>query len=55
MQTHQQTKGDIGYTDHKGINNQYVGENKYIVEGINLIRWLIPLECERLQGFSDGW
>ena len=55
LQTYQQTVGTIGYTDHKGIDNQYVGEDKCIVEGINLIRRLTPLECERLQGFPDGW
>ena len=26
-----------------------------VVEGINLIRRLTPLECERLQGFPDSW
>ncbi len=55
MQTYQQTVGTLGHTDHKGINNQYVGEDKCVVEGANLIRRLTPLECERLQGFPDGW
>ena len=26
-----------------------------ILRGANLIRRLTPLECERLQGFPDGW
>lgn len=52
---YQDTVGTIGYTDHKGINNQYVSEDKCIVENRNLIRRLTPLECERLQGFPDGW
>ena len=47
--------GTIGYTDHKGINNQYVSEDKCIVENRRLIRRLTPLECERLQGFPDHW
>ena len=53
--TYQQTVGTIGYTDHKGINNQFVSEDKCIVERTSLIRRLTPLECERLQGFPDGW
>lgn len=54
-QTYQETVGTIGYSDHKGINNQYVSEDKCVVEKRNLIRRLTPLECERLQGFPDGW
>ena len=54
-QPYQQTVGTIGYSDHKGINNQFVSEDKCIVESRNLIRRLTPLECERLQGFPDGW
>ena len=53
--TYQQTVGTIGYTDHKGVNNQFVSEDKCIVERTCLIRRLTPLECERLQGFPDGW
>ena len=30
-------------------------QDKCIVEKRNLIRRLTPLECERLQGFPDGW
>ena len=52
---YQNTVGTIGYTDHKGINNQYVSEDKCIVENRRLIRRLTPLECERLQGYPDGW
>lgn len=37
------------------ISNQCVSEDKCIVDGPNLIRRLTPLECERLQGFPDGW
>lgn len=31
------------------------GKDKDTVEKKNLIRRLTPLECERLQGFPDGW
>ena len=55
MQPYQQTVGTLGFTDHRGINNQYVGEDKCVIECPNLIRRLTPLECERLQGFPDYW
>ena len=55
MQPYQETVGTLVRSDHKGISNQYVNDDKCIVGGINLIRRLTPLECERLQGFSDGW
>ena len=55
VQPYQQTVGTLGFTDHKGINNQYVGEDKCVIEGAHLIRRLTPLECERLQGFPDYW
>lgn len=54
-QPYQETVGTIGYSDHKGVNNQFVQEDKCIIERRNLIRRLTPLECERLQGFPDGW
>ena len=49
-QPYQDIVGTISYTDHKGINNQYVSEDKCIIEQKHLIRRLTPLECERLQG-----
>ena len=55
MQPYQQTVGTLVCSDHKGISNQYVNDDKCIVGGTNLIRRLTPLECERLQGFPDGW
>lgn len=55
MQPYQETVGTLVRSDHKGISNQYVNDDKCIVGGINLIRRLTPLECERLQGFPDGW
>lgn len=54
-QPYQETVGTLVKSDHKGIGNQYVSDDKCIVDGPNLIRRLSPLECERLQGFPDGW
>jgi hypothetical protein len=90
--TYQNTVGALCGSDEKGIGNQYVSQDKCIVdngkmmfgqsefanykEGCatlragggdngggsenlvttkNLVRRLTPLECERLQGFPDGW
>ena len=55
VQPYQETVGTLVRSDHKSINNQYVSDDKCIVEASNLIRRLSPLECERLQGFPDGW
>lgn len=55
MQPYQKTVGTLVRSDHKGISNQYVSDDKCIVDNPNLIRRLTPLECERLQGFPDGW
>jgi len=54
-QPYQETVGTLCQDDGKGINSQYVTQDKCIVERRNLIRRLTPLECERLQGFPDGW
>lgn len=55
MQPYQETVGTLVRSDHKGISNQYVRDDKCIVNGVNLIRRLTPLEAERLQGFPDLW
>lgn len=55
MQPYQETVGTLVRSDHKGISNQYVNDDKCIVNGVNLIRRLTPLEAERLQGFPDLW
>ena len=52
---YQDTVGALTSSDRKGPNSQYVGQDKLIVEGPKLIRRLTPLECERLQGYPDGW
>ena len=55
VQPYQEAVGTLVRSDHKGISSQYVSDDKCIVENHNLIRRLTPLECERLQGFPDGW
>lgn len=52
---YQETVGALTSSDRKGPNSQYVGQDKLVVESPLLIRRLTPLECERLQGFPDGW
>ena len=52
---YQKTVGALTTSDSKGPNSQYVSQDKLVVEGPLLIRRLTPRECERLQGFPDGW
>ena len=40
--------------DYKGPNNLYAECGKLQVTK-SVVRRLTPLECERLQGFPDGW
>ena len=47
--------GTLCARDYKGADNIYTEQNKLVVEGPLLIRRLIPLECELLQGFPSGW
>lgn len=55
--------GTLCARDHKGVGNEYVDEGKVIMhhnyqqtaaDGY-IVRRLTPVECERLQGFPDGW
>lgn len=67
VEPYQDTVGALCRGDEKGVGNQYVGQDKCILDpfpthkskvveqAILLIRRLVPLECERLQGFPDGW
>ena len=63
MKPYQETVGALCRGDEKGIGNQYVSQDKCIIAGeiteeysaTNLVRRLTPLECERLQGYPDGW
>lgn len=52
---YQDTVGALTCGDSHGPNSQYVSQDKLVVETPLLIRRLTPLECERLQGFPDGW
>ena len=52
---YQETVGALTSSDSKGINNQYVSQDKCVVDGVFLIRRLTPRECERLQGYPDDW
>ena len=56
------TCGAICARDYKGVGAQYVAENKLVVKRMEqqmsdqyIVRRLTPTECERLQGFPDGW
>lgn len=55
LHLYQKVIGALCAGDEKGINNQYVGTDKCIIDGRRLVRKLIPLECERLMGFPDYW
>ena len=63
MKPYQETVGALCRGDEKGIGNQYVSQDKCIIAGeiteeysaTNLVHRLTPLECERLQGYPDGW
>ena len=52
---YQETVGALTSSDRKGPNSQYVGQDKLVVDGPQLIRRLVPQECELLQGFPPGW
>ena len=54
-ETYQKTVGTLTYSDYKGAGNQYINGDKCVVENKEQVRRLTPLECERLQGFPDGW
>ena len=50
--------GTLCARDYKGIGSQYVNEGKVITAETPsgyIVRRLMPVECERLQGFPDGW
>lgn len=53
--TYQTVVGALCRGDEKGVGSQYVSQDKCVVGRSNRIRRLTPLECERLQGFPDGW
>lgn len=55
MKTYQQVTGPLMANSHPG---SYCGQDAYQdmfpCDGLT-VRRLTPLECERLQGFPDGW
>lgn len=51
----QSVAGTLCARDSKGADNICVEQNKLVVESPLLIRRLVPLECELLQGFPPGW
>ncbi len=52
---YQKVVGTLCASDEKMASNQYVEQEKCIVDQRNLVRRLTPLECERLMGFPDYW
>lgn len=62
-----QGPGAVCASDYKGISNQYVSDDKCVMQetvgtlcasdykGNYIVRRLTPLECERLQGYPDHW
>ena len=53
VMTYQKTIGSLCADDMKGINNQYVNQDKCVIQ--KSVRRLTPVECERLQGLPDGY
>lgn len=50
---YQKNVGALCMDDYKGANNQYVDQDKCVIQcGV---RRLTPTECERLQNLPDGW
>lgn len=46
--------GTLQARDYKGLNHEGARDGKAII-GDSVVRRLTPTECERLQGFPDGW
>jgi len=47
--------GTLQSRDYKGLNHEGARDGKAIVTSPSTVRRLTPTECERLQGFPDGW
>lgn len=54
VMTYQDCTGNLDRCISKGVNNQNAENDMLIANGCS-VRRLTPLECERLQGFPDGW
>ena len=48
-------KGHNGITDDGTATTLTAQEKERPIVGTSIVRRLTPLECERLQGFPDGW
>jgi len=55
LKLYQDVIGTLCAGDEKWCGNQYVGQGKCIVDGMNMVRRIMPVECERLMGYPDGW
>lgn len=53
-QTYQEQVGTIDCGIAKGTSNQLADQDMFIANGA-VVRRLTPMECERLQGYPDGW
>jgi DNA (cytosine-5)-methyltransferase 1 len=51
---YQKNVGALCMDDYKGANNQYVDQDKCVVNN-KTVRRLVPLECERLMGLPDNY
>ena len=40
---------------NKGTSNQLATNDMFVTPNMSVVRRLTPMECERLQGFPDGW
>ena len=52
--TYQDVVGTVDCGIAKGTGNQLANQDMFVTKGA-AVRRLTPLECERLQGFPDGW
>ena len=58
---YQDKVGSLCLSDYKGVGNQYINDDKAVVEKYTheankyIVRRLTPTECARLQGFADHW
>ena len=52
--THQSVVGTVYRCISKGVSNQLAQQDMYVTKNA-IVRRLTPLECERLQGYPDGW
>lgn len=54
FKTYQDVTGTLDCGITKGTGNQLANQDMFVANQ-SVVRRLTPLECERLQGFPDGW